>query len=252
MRLIALGASSGGVPPAGGAGSGYLVSHKETHLLLDIGNGVLGNLARHIPYDRLTAVYLSHLHADHVQDLYPLALYARFTRRRIPIYGPEGTRTLLYRWFSLFTSDPDSYVESLDLKEYKSWEVYSVGDLKLQPSPVEHNVPAHAARVKGDGLLVYSGDTKRTALLVEAAKNADIFLCEATFRTDNAPPAALEHHMTAAQAAEVAGEAGAKRLVLTHLRITEDLEALLAEARAVFKGPVEAVRLNEPYDIPGA
>ncbi|HWG89384.1 MAG TPA: MBL fold metallo-hydrolase [Candidatus Thermoplasmatota archaeon] len=250
MRLIPLGTSSGGVPPAGGAGSGYLVSQDDTHVLLDIGNGVLGNLTRHIPYGSLSAVFVSHLHADHLQDIYPLALYARHTKRRIPVYAPEGLRTLLYRWFHLFSQDPDAMVEALHLIEYKSWEVYTVGKLKLQPSPVEHNAPCHGVRVKGDGLLVYSADTKKSALLTEAAAGCDLLLAEATFRSDNAPPAALEHHMTAQQAAEVATEAGAKRLLLTHTRITEDLDALLADARAVFKGPVDLARVNEAYTVP--
>lgn len=251
MQLIPLGGSSGGVPPAGGAGSGYLVSHGETHLLLDIGNGVLGNLARHIRYDQLTAVFVSHTHADHVQDLYPLALYARHTKRRIPVYAPEGLRTLLYRWFHLFSNDPDTMVEALDLRPYKSWDVFTVGTLKLQAMPVEHNAPCHGARVKSDdGLLFYTADTKRTALAVEAAAGADLLLAEATFLSTNAPPAGLEHHMTAQQAAETAAEAGVKRLLLTHLRVTEDPEAVLAEARASFQGLVELARVNESYTIP--
>src|SRR5205823_7859988 len=142
----------------------------------------------------------SRLPHDHLADLSPIARWARFTKRGLPVFGPPGLRTLLYRWFSLFASDPDPYVEALHVTEYEEWHVYTLGSLKLMPCPVEHNVACYALRVEAGGRrFVYSGDTRAGALLEEAAQQADLFLCEATFQDilpDRAPEKTRDHHMT--------------------------------------------------------
>src|SRR5579885_1340708 len=166
MRLTTLGTAAAGVPRPGDGGSGHLLAHGATRLLVDCGGGVLGELVKHAPLDALSGVYLSHLHNDHVADLYPIALWARFTRHKLPLFGPPGTRTLLYRWFSLFSSDPDPYVEALAITEMAEWTVYDVGEIRFMACPVEHNVATLALRAEAGGKrFVYSGDTRAGALL---------------------------------------------------------------------------------------
>ena len=254
MRVVTLGTAAAGVPRSGDSGSGHLLEHGSTRLLVDCGNGVLGRLVDHAPLESLSGVYLSHLHNDHVADLYPLALWARFTKRRLPVYGPPGLRTLLYRWFSLFSSDPDPYVEALRLTELKEWTVYELGDLRFMPCPVEHNVACMALRAESDaGRFVYSGDTRAGALLEEAAQGADLFLCEATFQDllpGKEPEKSRDHHMTAREAGILARKAGAKRLVLTHLR--DDLDAAVSarEAEEGFGAKVEVARPGAVFTVP--
>lgn len=253
MRVITLGTAAAGVPRTGDSGSGHLLEHGGTRLLVDCGNGVLGRLVAHAPLESLSAVYVSHLHHDHVADLYPLALWARFTKHRLPVYGPPGLRTLLYRWFSLFSSDPDPYVEALLLTEVKEWTVHEVGDLRFMACPVEHNVACFALRAESDaGRFVYSGDTRAGALLEEAAQDADLFLCEATFQDlppGRDPEKSRDHHLTAREAGILARKAGAKRLVLTHLRDNLDPALSAAQAAEGFGGPVEVARPGATFVI---
>ncbi|HVM44368.1 MAG TPA: MBL fold metallo-hydrolase [Candidatus Thermoplasmatota archaeon] len=253
MRLVTLGTAAGGVPRSGDGGTGNLIEHGRTRLLVDCGGGVLGALVGHAPLESLSGVYLSHLHNDHVADLYPLALWARFTRRRLPIFGPVGTRTLLYRWFSLFSSDPDPYVQALEITEMEGWRVYTVGELRFMACPVEHNVACFALRAEADGKrFVYSGDTRAGALLEEAALDADLFLCEATYQDlppGREPEKSRDHHMTAREAGIVARKARAKRLVLTHLKYDLDRDASRKQAEEAYGAPVEVAKPGATYEV---
>lgn len=253
MRLVTLGTAAGGVPRSGDSGTGNLLEHGGTRLLVDCGGGVLGALAAHAPLPSLSGVFLSHLHNDHVADLYPLALWARFTKRRLPIYGPVGTRTLLYRWFSLFSTDPDPYVQALEIHEMEEWRVYTLGELKFMACPVEHNVACFALRAEAGGKrFVFSGDTRAGALLEEAAQDADLFLCEATYQDlppGREPEKSRDHHMTAREAGLVAKKARAKRLVLTHLKYDLERETSRKQAEEGYGVPVEIAEPGTVFEI---
>jgi ribonuclease Z len=101
--------------------------------------------------------------------------------------------------------------------------------------------------------LVYTGDTRPCASVVEAAAGADLLVHEATFGEEERARAVETGHSTAAQAAEVARQAGARRLVLTHIspRYTRDAPELLAEAKAVFPETLVA-RDGLTIDVPFA
>ena len=78
-------------------------------------------------------------------------------------------------------------------------------------------------------------DTRFCDAAIALADGADLVVCESTFLERDADLAAAYGHMTAAQAARVAAEAGARRLVLTHFsqRYPDDA-GFAAEAGAIF------------------
>jgi ribonuclease Z len=101
-------------------------------------------------------------------------------------------------------------------------------------------------------VLVYTGDTRPHRPVIEAARDADVLVHEATFGGDEQERAKETGHSTAAEAARVAAEAGAHRLVLTHIssRYNRDTSELLAEARAVFPETViarDGMTVEVPY-----
>lgn len=99
--------------------------------------------------------------------------------------------------------------------------------------------------------VVYSGDTRPHPPVILAAQGADLLIHEATFSDLELERARDTGHSTAREAAEVARDAGVKRLVLTHIspRYALDVNDLLAEANAVFPN-VTAAKDGMEVDVP--
>lgn len=93
-------------------------------------------------------------------------------------------------------------------------------------------------------------DTRTCAGAAELARGADLLVCEATFLEEEAELAAAYGHLTATQAAHLALEVGARRLVLTHFSQRHPDESLYArEARALF-ADVHAARDLDRIRVP--
>ena len=83
---------------------------------------------------------------------------------------------------------------------------------------------------------VFSGDTAACPGLTEAARDADLLICEATYGEDEQAQLAIDHgHMNFAQAARTAADAGARRLWLTHYsQMIEDPAEYLSNAAVLY------------------
>lgn len=84
-------------------------------------------------------------------------------------------------------------------------------------------------------------DTRMCQNAIELARGVDLLICESTFLNRDEDKAVAHGHLTAAHAATIAREAGARKLVLTHFsqRYPSD-KPFLAEARAIFDNVVAA------------
>jgi ribonuclease Z len=101
-------------------------------------------------------------------------------------------------------------------------------------------------------LVVFTGDTRPCAAVVDAAQGADLLIHEATFGEEEKERAKETGHSTAREAAQVALAAKARRLVLSHVsaRYSISAEELVKEAREVFKETVVAkdgMTIEVPY-----
>jgi ribonuclease BN (tRNA processing enzyme) len=262
MRLIVLGCSGSG-PGPGSPASGYLVETEDARLVLDLGNGTLGALQRHVDPWGLDAVAFSHLHPDHCADFASLVVHRRYhpsppydaAARPLPVYAPAEAPD---RFAAAYAPSAAERAET-DLTDVFAFHALtdgasaSVGDATLTARRVDHLCEAYALCVDAGGRsLVYSGDTGPCAALVELARGADVLLCEATWphvrpEWADEPPAGV--HLSGRQAGEHAAAAGVGRLLLTHVPAWFSGEELLAEAKAAFAGPVELVVPDASYEV---
>ncbi|MDQ3945351.1 MAG: ribonuclease Z [Actinomycetota bacterium] len=93
-------------------------------------------------------------------------------------------------------------------------------------------------------------DTRLCDAAFALAEGADLLVCESTYLSADAGLAADYGHLTAAQAARIAAESGARRLVLTHFSQRYlDAAAFAVEAGGVFPDVVVAADLDR-IDVP--
>ncbi|MBX9395324.1 MBL fold metallo-hydrolase [Streptomyces sp. TRM72054] len=98
-RLVLLGTSGGPVPMHGRAGIASALVVDGRVYLVDCGPGTFGRYAEAwLTAEQLTAVFVTHLHSDHLSDLYPL-LWLRFGGFQplggpVHVYGPGSAGTL--------------------------------------------------------------------------------------------------------------------------------------------------------------
>ncbi|MBB4933682.1 ribonuclease BN (tRNA processing enzyme) [Lipingzhangella halophila] len=248
MRLTIIG-SSGSFPGPDSPASCYLVEAEGFRLVLDLGNGALGALQRYTDMYRVDAVYLSHLHADHCLDLCSYWVARRFApggpKPPIPVYGPAGVAERMAEAYGL---DPDpGMTETFEFREVTAGNL-RIGPFAIDLAQVNHPVDAFGIRLEHNGkVLTYSGDTGSCDELVGLARDADLFLCEASFHDHLDHP--KDMHLTGSEAGEAAQRAGADQLVLTHLVPWNDDECTLNEAQGTFDGRIELARPGMVYEL---
>lgn len=261
MRLTVLGCSGSG-PGPDSPGSGYLLQAGDARVVLDMGNGVLGALQRELdPFD-LDAVLLSHLHADHCADMASLVVYRRYhprppydpRRRRLPVYAPANAPERLAAAYAVSAEElaETDLSDVLDVHPLTDGARADIAGWATTAAKVDHPCDAYAFRVEHGGRsLVFSGDTGPCEALVALARDADVFLCEASWphvtpAWDEPPPGV---HLSGRQAGEHATAAGVRRLLITHVPAWFGREELADEARCHYDGPVELVSAGASYEI---
>ena len=101
--------------------------------------------------------------------------------------------------------------------------------------------PEMISSIKKGKKFAMVADTKQCNGAIAIAEDADIMVCEATYANDQEEKANKFKHLTAQQAAGIAQQAGAKKLVLTHFsqRYTT-LDPHLQEAKVLHDNTVIA------------
>ena len=251
MRMTVIGCS-GSYPGPDSTASCYLLEAEHDdrtwRVLLELGNGALGQLHNYIDPLTVDAVLVSHLHSDHCLDLCGFYVMRKYHPKgpqpRIPVWGPPDTADRMARAYDL-PLDPGMR-EEFDFLTYDG--TVELGPFVVEPIRVAHPVPAYGLRITADGVtLGYSGDTGPCPGLDEVARDADLLLAEASFRRgDDNPP---DLHLTGSDCGETATRVGVRRLLLTHVPPWHDAEDSLAEARSTYDGPIALARTGDVHVV---
>ena len=255
-------------------------------LLFDCGEGTQHQLLRSpVRGGAIEAIFISHLHGDHVYGLPGLLATMSMNSRARPLtlVGPPGLRE--YVECTLATSHHHPMFE-IEIAE----PPYRGDGFRVVSAPLDHSVPAlgycvveddrpgafDAARARELGIapgpvyrelqlagdrrvcgpprpgrrIAICTDTRPCAAAVELARGADVLVHEATYAEEMRADADARRHSTAAGAAEVARDAGVGRLILTHFSSRyRDVAPLVEEARAVFPN-VQAAEDFATFAVP--
>jgi ribonuclease BN (tRNA processing enzyme) len=225
VKLTVIGCSPAW-PNPGSAHSGYLVEGPGLpdgagSLLLDCGPGVLARLRERGGWPQLDAIAITHFHLDHWGDLVPWvwgSLYWSGGRPPRPeLWVPTGGRAILEE-FGGRLGFPDMFDRVFVVSEYEAGIPFETAGFTITGLRVPHyTLEAHGFRVTdGSRTLAYSGDSAPADELAEVARDADLFLCEATLADGASDGPDLRGHLALDEAEAAFADSGAKRLIVIH------------------------------------
>ncbi|GAB7107557.1 MBL fold metallo-hydrolase [Streptomyces phaeofaciens JCM 4814] len=251
LSLTVLGTASPH-PGPGRPCSGYLLRGAGAEVWVDAGPGTFAELQRHTDPERLTAIWISHLHADHSADLlaaaYAFAFGGLTPPVPVPVYAPLDCARRLAGFFGR----PDVRFLSgvFDFRALHDGHTVRHWNLRLTSRAVTHDTEAYGLRAECQGsVLAYSGDSGPCDALTELASGADLFLCEADIDSHRESEGSQAVHLTPEDAGDAARKAGVRELFVTHVGPTLTREAATARAAAAFGGPTRTAREGETIPL---
>lgn len=254
-KLTILGSSPAWTNP-GGAGSGYLLRSGDTAVQIEAGSGTFGRLRQIMPVDQLTGVIISHMHGDHFLDLVPMCYGMKYgllrPAGRLQVMIPPGCAEYLRGFARALNGDADFFSNGFDLREYTPDAPFHLGRLTFRASWVQHYIPSYSMWSNAGSGFVFSADSGPCEALVEAARGAGTFLCEAALDdvAHDAPDPGQRGHLTPAEAGSTAQRAGVRRLILTHFRTDiQSRQTVEQQARAHFHGRLTIAREMRSYSL---
>src|SRR4051812_20174437 len=223
MRVTVLGKSPSW-QDVDGACSGYLIAEGDTHVVLDMGNGVFGKLRRFRDYTEIDAVVLSHLHADHILDVVPYSYALTYAPRQQPVpvhvwpgtddparpalHAPPGATEVFRRIVGAWGNE-DLIENAFHLREYDPSETLTIGPFTFRFCSVPHFVPTWAMDISAGGKrFTYGADCSPTEDLVACARDTDLLLIEGTLPRPERT--GIRGHLTPGEAGEHGRAAGAR------------------------------------------
>jgi ribonuclease BN (tRNA processing enzyme) len=238
VELTVLGAQ-GTWPGAGGENCGYLLTHDGYHLQMDAGTGTFARLQQVVGVDDVGAMLITHGHPDHFVDIIPTFYarhYGRLGHPGLELWSPGGFTDLAASLVS--EKGRNVMAEAFDFREAGPGEVFELGPFRITPFEMQHiGVFSLGYRIEAGGVVfAYTGDTGPCDAAIALGREADLFLCEATYQNDSK---LYPFHLSAAQAGGVATAAGTDHLVLTHLTPDLDQRISIREAAETFTGPID-------------
>jgi ribonuclease Z len=245
-------------------GPSILVEAGKEKLLFDCGRGATQRLFQlKVPFGDVTALFLTHLHSDHIVGIPDLYLTGWIMRRDTPfrVWGPAGTSDMMshleqaYQFDIHIRRDVDEKLPAqgavVVAKDIEQGVVYQNGDLKVTAFTVDHGPvkPAFGYRVDYAGRSVMlSGDTRYNENLIRFSQGTDVLIHEVLdpeaywasdqFFNQEQKQKVIDHHTTPEQAGRIFSQVKPKLAVYSHI-VPFNAPDLVAHTRKTYSGPLE-------------
>ncbi len=261
-------------------GPSTLIQAEGRNFLVDCGSGVTQRLVEAGTAGKsIDALFLTHLHTDHLIDFYQLVISSWHQGRDRPqrVIGPVGTRAFIDGTMALWAGEralriaherrPSTAaleVEVLEIDPTLSHGVvYQQSGVTVHAVAVAHQPVKHAYGFIFEAAgkkLALSGDTAYCPALIDAARGADALVHECFIhremkvipglRSAESIKSVASYHTLPAEAGKVAAEAGVGMLMLNHFVPTRfDRAALFKELRETWSGPLAIGEDLMRYDL---
>jgi ribonuclease Z len=245
-------------------GPSILVEAGKEALLFDCGRGATIRLSQAaVPFSAVTALFLTHLHSDHVVGVPDLWLTGWIMGRKVPlrVWGPAGTVAMLkhleeaYAFDVHVRRDVDEKLDAqgavLTGKDIDEGVVYESNGVKVTAFLVDHGLvkPALGYRIDYQGhSVVLSGDTRPSDNLVKFAQGTDVLVHEVfdpeAYRevgntlTPEQRQRVREHHTTPEEAGKIFTRVAPKLAVYSHI-VPPDVPDIVPHTLKTYSGPLE-------------
>jgi len=244
-------------------GPSTLISTKRLKILIDAGSGVTQRLSEFgLAPSEIDIIFITHLHSDHIVDLYQLYISGWHTGRTKPfkIVGPKGIKKFFDKTVEAYADELNLRVEwekrpnheglEIDITEIDKEYSYEEGSIKIKSIEVQHQPvePAYGYQILvDDKKITYSGDTRYSINLEKASENAEYLIHEVfvdlNFNEKRMTEETLEnvkdYHSTPEDVGNLAQAANVKKLILNHfVPPVFDEESLKAEISHYYKGKI--------------
>ena len=248
-------------------GPSTLFTHDNKNYLFDCGSGVTQRLsAAGVRSSEIDVVFLTHMHSDHIVDLYQLYISGWHQGRdsKFKVVGPRGIKAFFDNLLTAFRSELDGRIQwekrpNMQGLEYEITEIddrftFSSDDISILPFEVDHFPvePAYGYQIKYtqknvEKVVVISGDTRKSENLIQHANGADALVHEVfvdlEFDEKRMSQETLvnvcDYHTTPKEVGEIANIANVKKLILTHfVPPVFDQKKVINDISQAYKGEI--------------
>lgn len=226
MKLTILGSGNWDLRPDRHPAS-FLVEEGDTRLLIDCGYGAIHHLAeKSIDSRSLTAIGITHFHADHLGDLMSLVdsrimleMRDEEDHRPLTIIGPSGSSQRWHDLHRIFCSEDLLTNAHVQIQETAGDEAFTIGNLLLRPYRVQH-IPSEVClgyQVETSGkILAFTGDvggpiSEQLSSFVDLTTAVDVLVIEA------GAPVPSKSHLTFEEAITWGAKHARHKVVINHI-----------------------------------
>lgn len=197
----------------------FYIQSARTRLLLDCGATAYHGIKKHgINIADIDTIVVSHFHGDHYGGIPFLLLEEAVRQRQQPltiISPPTGHERIAQLLEQLYPGSDVLGKLNLLFKTYIPGSMLEADQLEITALPVVHvaETMPHGLRIAVGGKVIsFSGDTGWTPILIELARDADLFICECNFFDSQ-----VSGHMNYRTLQAFDDQLNYRQLILTHL-----------------------------------